>query len=213
MKGKALVVLLSVVVSFVLFGCAPLAYVNYDISLNEVERPADAKERYGEQVIDKAEGKYYFEDKLVSIIWMLSARGISFILSNKTDHSIKIIWDEVSYVDSLGISHRVMHSGIKYIDRNNPQPPTVIVRKGTVNDLLFPTDYVRYVSGRYGGWTNDPLLPTASYGKTAEKLEAESRAYVGKTMQVLLPLEIENVVNEYLFIFRIDEARVISPDI
>lgn len=211
MKGKALVVLLSIFVSSVLFGCTPSAYVNYDISLNQVERPADAKERYGQQVIDKAEGKYYFEDELVKIIWVPSAYGISFILSNKTDHSIKIIWDEASYADTLGISHRVMHSGVKYIDRNNPQPPTVIVRKATVNDLIFPTDKVRYVSGRYGGWRNDPLLPTASYGVTAAQLEAESRPYIGKTFQILLPLEIENIVNEYIFTFRIDESHVISP--
>jgi hypothetical protein len=193
-------------------GCATFQTFQalYDIGLYEVERPTQAKERYGESKITKVqeEGveKYYFEDDMVKIVWIPTPYQISFVLTNKTDHSIKIVWDEAAYVDENGVSHRVMHEGVKYIDRNNPQPPTVVVRKGTIVDSIFPTDYVYYVSGEYGGWREKPLFPT--FGYTAEGIRDKAEQYVGKTIQVLLPLQIEGVVNEYIFSFKINKVEV-----
>jgi hypothetical protein len=204
---------IGIVVLFTfLTGC--LAYrAYYDIGLSEVERPTQAKERYGEQKVTKVEEqgveKYCTEDEMVKIVWVPTSSQISFILTNKTDHSIKIVWDEAAFVDENGMSHRVTHSGVKYIDRNNPQPPSVVVRKGTIMDFLIPSDYVYFESGEYGGWKVLPLFP--EYGTTAEKLKAEAEKYIGKTIQVLLPLQIEDVVNEYIFIFKVSNVEVKSP--
>ena len=150
MRRKFNVITLLAVLAAFLTGCATYrAY--YDIGLKQVERPAQAKERYGEQTITKVEEegiyKYFFEDEMVKIVWIPTAYQVSFVLTNKTNHSIKIVWDEAAFVDVAGVSHRVMHSGVKYIDRNNPQPPTVVVRKGTITDLVIPTDNIYYVSG------------------------------------------------------------------
>ena len=102
--------------------------VDYDFRLKEVERPVDARERYGEQKIvrfqDEGVTKYSFEDEMIKIVWLPTSYGFDFVLSNRTDHSIKIIWDEAVFVDEKGRSKRVMHSGVKYTERNNPQPPT-----------------------------------------------------------------------------------------
>jgi len=173
-----------------LAGCATYrAY--YDIGLTEVERPAQAKQRYGEQKITKVEeegiNKYFFEDEMVKIVWIPTSSQLSFILTNKTDHSIKIVWDEAAFVDENGVSHRVMHSGVKYIDRNNPQPPSVVVRKGTIMDLIMPTDNVYYVSGQYGGWREAPLFPVSSV--TAEELKSKAQKYIGKTVMVHLKID------------------------
>ena len=216
---KGFIVFIALMIPF--SGCASYrAY--YDIGLTEVERPAQAKARYGEQKITttKEEGveKYYFEDELLKILWLPSSLNISFALSNKTDHSIKIIWDEAAYVDSIGVSHRVMHSGVKYTDRNSPQPPTVVPRKGTINDLIFPSDYVDYVSGQYGGWREQPLFPSAmdqisNPNASEELLKAEAEKYLGKSVQVLLPLQIEDTINEYIFTFTVNgvKTETISP--
>jgi hypothetical protein len=202
------IIVLALLVVF-LSDCATYtAY--YDISLKEVERPAQAKERYGEQKIMKAEEggmeKYYFEDEMVKIVWIPTASQISFILTNKTEHSIKIVWDEAAFVDENGVSHRVMHSGVKYIDRTNPQPPSVVVRKGSITDLVIPTDNIYYVSGKYGGWREAPLFPTSAV--TIEELRVKAENYIGKTVQVLLPLQIEDVVNEYIFTFEVNNVEV-----
>ena len=182
----------------------------YTIELAQVERPVAAKERYGKQKITRVEeegtAKYSFEDEMVRIVWLPTDFEISFALTNKTDHSIKIIWDEAAYVGIDGISERVIHAGVKYTDRNNSQPPTVVIRKGTVTDLIIPSDNIYYVSGRYGGWEELPLLPDVK-APNVEELKSKAEKYIGKTIQVLLPLQIEDIVNEYIFIFEVQNVE------
>jgi len=154
-----------------------------------VERPAQAKKRYGGQRIDKIEQegvlKYFFEDNLVKIFWLATARGVSFVLENRTDHSIKIVWDEASYVDVEGVSHRVIHEGVKYADRNASQPPTVVVRKGSVTDIVVPSDSIYWREGFYGryfsspgGWETKPLFPSAQVGGAIADLKAKAEGYM-----------------------------------
>ncbi len=199
-----------IIMLFGLMGCVTFNQALYDIELQEVERPAQAKERYGEQKIATTQeagvNKYVFEDDMVRVLWLPTTDAIHFSLTNKTSHSIKIIWDEAAYVDVNGSSQRVMHSGVKYIDRNNPQPPTIVVRNGSVEDLVFPTDNVYYSSGQYGGWRETPLFPSSAY--SVEDLNTKVEPYRNKTFQVLLPLQIEDVVNEYIFVFNIRNIEI-----
>src|SRR5882672_5126752 len=113
---------------------------DYQISLTKVERPEKAGSRYGPQKVDvittDQKYRFSFEDNMVRILWVVGKTRINFLLQNKTDYSIKIPWDEAAYVDELGRSHRVMHSGVKYTDRDRSQPPSVIVRKGSIEDLV-----------------------------------------------------------------------------
>ncbi|MEX2326315.1 MAG: hypothetical protein WD558_01165 [Pseudomonadales bacterium] len=199
---KKLIALL--VVAFFVAGCVPTHYVRYDIGLKEVERPSDAKKRYGEPKIvqfeEEGKTKYSFEDGMLKIVWLPISSQFGFFLTNKTSHSIKIVWDEAVYVDESGVSKRVMHSGVKYIDRNNPQPFTTVARGATISDIVLPTDNVYYLSGL--GWRESPLLPNS--GTQKPEIENKARGVVGKNVQVLLPIKIEDVVNEYVFVFSID---------
>lgn len=195
--------------SGLLLGCATVPH--YDVTLREVERPTKAKERYGEQKISTVEEedvtKYSFEDDLVNILWIVGKKQLAFVLKNKTSHSIKIIWDEAVYVDEAGSSHRIVHSGVKYTDKNSPQSPSVVIRGGTLEDSISPSDYISY-SGGY--WRTAPLLPEFSMAPK-EVQEEKAREVVGKQLQVLLPLQIEGVTNEYIFLFTVD-SYVIGPD-
>ena len=193
----------------------------YSLSLQTVERPQKATQRYGPQKIDilstNEKYKFYFEDNLVKILWIVTSRHIAFLLQNKTDHSIKIPWDEAAYVDETGRSHRLMHSGIKYSDRDRPIPQSVVVRKGILEDTIVPTDYISWSEGtKYsaGSWDEKPLLPDSDFhgdyikGKypTLEDFDNAVKSYIGKTIQVLLPLQIEDVINDYIFTFKIDSV-------
>ena len=195
---------------FFMIGCMSYRAI-YDITLSEVERPSDAKERYGESRIVKFEEegktKYSFEDEMIKIIWIPTSVQFYFTLTNKTSHSIKIEWDEAVYVNESGMSQRVMHSGVKYIDRNNPQPPTTIVRNATISDLILPSDNVYYVSGQYGGWNEKPLFPNVSM-TSEQEIMLKAEEYIGKKVQILLPLKIEDVVNEYIFVFSINDVKI-----
>jgi hypothetical protein len=192
------------------YGCIPHR-IAYDISLGQVERPAEAKERYGNQEIYTIEGdggKYYFEDKMIRIGWAVTAKDIAFVLENKTDYSIRIIWDEAAYVDMNGFSHRVMHSGVKYIDRANTQAPTVVVRRGSVSDIVVPTDYILNL-GEYG-WKEGDILPNSSRDPDNKRLINKAKEYLGKKIQVLLPLQIQDTVIDYIFVFTIESVKEIN---
>lgn len=178
----------------------------YNVVLDEVERPQNTQERYGESTIiafeEDSKTKYCYEDELIRIVWLPTSTQFSFLLENKSDHSIKIIWDEAAYVDISGSSGRIMHAGVKYAERNNPQPPTIIVKKTNITDIVLPTENV-YMSAYYSTWQTKKLLP---YSAASQKeLEEMNSKYIGKTVKILLPIQIQDTVNEYLFSFKIDK--------
>lgn len=125
---------------------------------------------------------------------------IGFELTNITEETIKIIWDEAAFISLRNESDRIFHKGIKYIDRENSQPPTSIYKNTTLSDLIAPTSYTRYVTGKYGGWISSPLIPvSASVWSTKIEYVPE---LLGLTMRIILPIKVEEKVIEYAFSFR-----------
>jgi len=177
----------------------------YAVGLNEVESPSDAKKQFGETKIQNFdEGdltKYQFEDDYINIVWYVSATQFNFTLTNKSKYAIKLDWDNISYVNTDGIVGRVMHAGVKYTDRNSSQPPTTVPRGATISDILLPVDNVYF--SEYVGWREKLLIP--SFYQSKEAMEKGAPTYVGKQMKVFMPILIENVENDYTFVFNIDK--------
>lgn len=194
--------ILFYVIALLLSSCSALTRVSYDVGLSSVESPANAKKQFGETKVVNIEedgiAKYHYEDDFIAITWYVSSTQFNFNLKNKSNYSIKINWDDISYVDYTGKVGRVMHSGVKYIERNNSQPSTTIPRDASISDILVPTDNVYH--GSYG-WYKTPLIPS-SFKKGNEQ---QAQTYIGKKMTILMPIIIENVQNEYTFIFNIDD--------
>lgn len=203
------------IIAIALFqGCAMYQQtVSYDIGMTEVERPANFEQRYADTEIvkqDSAEiSKYVYQDSLIGIAWIPTGEGFNFTLENKTDYSMKIIWDEAAFVDANGQSQRVMHEGVKYADRNSSQPPTIVVRGGNISDIVIPTNSISYTSGEYGGWSNSGVIKPYKAASRNDLMPAKEN--IGKNMQVLLPLEIQGTVNEYLFTFEVLDAKIPDP--
>lgn len=179
-------------------------YANYDIVLSEVESPADAKVEYGETKIvtleDAGVSKYQYEDDYMRIVWYVDLKQFNFSLTNKSSHSMKINWDDISYVDINGSAGRVIHAGVKYNEKSNAQAPTTIPRRASINDMVVPSDNIFY--NQYTGWLTKFLFPLHYTEQSA--LDANAPKYVGKEMVILMPIEIEGVRNEYMFIFKVD---------
>lgn len=185
----------------------------YDVSLASVESPADAKAQFGETKVatfqDGEINKYRYEDDYIDIIWYVSSTQFNFTLTNKSNHTIKINWDDISFVDYNGKTGRVMHTGVKYNERNNSQPASTIPKGASLTDILLPTDNVYFTSGQYGGWNESLLIP--SIYKTPEDFANGAANYVGKTMRILMPILIENVQNDYTFEFTIN--KLLNPEL
>jgi hypothetical protein len=182
----------------------------YVIRLAEVERPASARQRYGEQVItqvpDTGAARYAFEDNLVRIVWVATSKRIHFDLTNKTQYSVRIPWDEVAFVDTAKQSHPVMHVGVKYTDCSASKPPSVVVQRGSVSDVMIPCSNVEF---SLGDWRVNGFLPDqGDLAVSPDSILASIKPEIGKRVQVLLPLQIQDVTNEYLFTFEVVDVRV-----
>ena len=207
MKKLSILLLAAGALLFTSCGALKSHVANYSVGLASVESPADAKQQFGEtKVVNFDEGgisKYRYEDDYIDIVWYVGLKQFNFTLKNKSGHTLKINWDDVSYVDVKGQVGRVMHSGVKYADRNSSQPATTVPKGASISDILLPTDNVYYVSGQYGGWRETYLVPCVY--KTPEAFNSEAPSLVGKTMTVMMPIMIENVQNDYTFTFNIDK--------
>ncbi|MFR9542635.1 MAG: hypothetical protein SNH27_11325 [Rikenellaceae bacterium] len=199
-------IILSLIAAVSMTSCAFGPYLSYNVGLSNVEAPADAKEQYGETKIVTldVEGKtnYKYEDDYIDISWFVGSSQFSFVLKNKSDYSIKIPWDDVTYINTAGSVGRVMHSGVKYTDRNASQPASVIPNGASLSDIVQPTDNVYYVSGSYGGWRTSNLF---NFSIDKNNVATSATPYIGKTVKILLPVLIEDVRNEYVFEFRIND--------
>lgn len=206
---KKIHLLLLVVGACLLSSCGAFkSYIaSYSVGLSAVESPADAKQQFGETKVvtfdEEGVSKYRYEDDYINIVWYVGSKQFNFTLNNKSGHSLKINWDDISFVDTKGQVGRVMHSGVKYSERNNSQPATTVPKGASISDILLPTENVYFVSGQYGGWRENYLLPCVY--QTPEAFNAGASSLVGKTMTIMMPIMIENVQNDYTFTFNIDK--------
>jgi len=118
---KLLLFFMVIGIVFVSSGCITQK-AHYLFNLESVQRPERVVSQYG---IGSLEG-LIFEDSLCKIVFSPEERGIGFDLLNKSDRAIKIVWDEVTYVDQYDSSHRVLHLGTRFIHSDRPQPVSAI---------------------------------------------------------------------------------------
>ena len=137
-----------------------------------------------------------FEDDNINIAWIFGKRQLSFILKNKTNSPIKIDWNQVSYIDVNSSAKKVIHSGVKYVNRNEHMSPTLVPPTAKIEDIIYPSDHISYISGRYGGWRERPMFPEGE----------EAKMYEGESFSIFMPMEVNGEVKNYTFTFDIDEV-------
>lgn len=132
-----------------------------------------------------------YSDRFIFVCFSVNRKEIGLVLMNKTSKPIKINWDEVCFITPEGLSKRVIHSGVRYIERDRPQAPSVIPPGGTIWDVIIPSENIYW--SWY--WYKKDLFP-----------EDDKTTYRGKTFRVYMPLEIMGKKKEYIFVFMIDEV-------
>jgi hypothetical protein len=163
------------------------------------------------------ENNKVFKNKEIQVTWVPTASKFIFAFENKSDKTQKIIWDEVVFIDNSGGSHKVIHEGVKLIDRNGPMPPTIIVKGSNITDVIQPADYIHWRDGFYGryasspgGWDEDPILPSSFYGSSSEKtgFAEKVNSQIGKKFKVLMTLVVDDKKKEYIFEFEVKSAKI-----
>lgn len=152
-----------------------------------------------------------FDDDKITANFNVGDKQINFTLKNKTNEVMKIIWDEASIVQ-FGTSHKVMHNGVKYIDRNSSQPPSVIPPQASIDDLVLPADNVYYRNGYYGtyyssagGWEEHDLFPKNDMNKP--DIQQTIMSLKGQAFSVYLPIQYQGKTLDYSFNFTITNVQ------
>jgi len=192
MKKIAALITLSILLS----GCAYTGV--YKLSLKHVIRQGNTTEWYGDsKIINIDKSNLSYEDDWINIIWTPLPDNFFFKLVNKSEQTIKIVWGEALYIDIYETCWRV----------SNSETSTVIARKSNIHGFIFPSNKLHYINSKYGsGWVRAPLFPNQSF--YPDELKKMAKKYVGKTVKVLLLIQIQDHINEYIFSFNIDSFEL-----
>lgn len=196
-------------------GCTSYRAI-YGISLAHVERSPYANIHHGDykltSIMENGLIKYQFKDDVIDIIWHPTASRFNFKLIIDTKSAVKLLWDKAVYIDENKILKRIIHPGVNYFRPEvnyfrEDEYPWVIRQRVTIEDYVVPADNLR---NQPGSWTYGleyelfPNLDTfVKYGTRSAIME-----YKGKEVMVLLPLEVNNIENTYIFIFRVDDIII-----
>lgn len=137
--------------------------------------------------------KLMYEDDEIGVVFKLELTGINFILMNKSNRAIKVIWDDVSFTKN-GVAKKAMHKGVKFIDGEKAQVPSTVPSGTILEEFVMMSENAKYINGRDGGmWLGLPIF-------TVPEKEAE--------FGLLLPIEVNGEVREYFFIFDAKLVRI-----
>ncbi|MCB5286594.1 MAG: hypothetical protein LHW64_02170 [Candidatus Cloacimonetes bacterium] len=201
---RYLIIMLLGLILIGIFGCsgssADKMIVKYDVELSMVRKASDINQRYQAPVADTmGVVRYAYEDDLFRSIWSATEAGWNVVLYNKSEKPLMIDWDEVSYMDVDNIGHRVLVSGTKLTERDNPQTPAVIARRGNITENLFSADHV-YKSST-GLLAKRPLW-SIDY--------TEAKRYEGKKVRLMIPFTVDGLSAQYEFVFTIKKVSQVA---
>lgn len=160
-----------------------------------------------------------FGDDFVEITGTLATYGNegTVEITNRTDSSARVVWDEASFVD-LGNAMRVVHSGVEFSEKGRPQLPSIIAGKSRIRQVVMPVEAIQQSRG---SWMRVPLFPKEQTfdrttgravipaGMTRETLDANvAGRLVGKDVRIMLPIDVGGAVREYTLMFTITGTKV-----
>ena len=134
-----------------------------------------------------------FSDELTEWKFVPTTSTIGFEVKNKSDKTVKLDWNQASFVDATGQAHKIAGTGVRYIDMNSPRTPTVVPPGANIKDALFPIDYVRFSNQ----WNHEPIFPDCP----------ACVALAGSEFTIFFPLDIGGTVREYIFRCRIKSVE------
>ncbi len=163
---------------------------SYKMYISSVQKPKSSKFTKGELV--KTDDGMVYTDNQISLIVIPQEDRFFFSINNKSQGNIEIEWDKIIYINENNHSSRVIHSGIKYADRNSPQVPSLVASKTSINDAIIPADNI-YLSSVSYEWRISSLLRNS---KT-------NGSYDGQNVKINLPIKINGVSYEYIIVYDI----------
>ena len=130
-----------------------------------------------------------YQDDVAEFVFNPSAARIGFSMENKTDAALMIDWENSAYVDPSGLSHRIIHNGIKLVERAQTEAPTKVPAGTKVEEFAYPADAVEWVEN-LRDWQEPGLFPATGYE--------------GRNFSLSLRVVSGDHSKDYVFRFQID---------
>jgi hypothetical protein len=155
-----------------------------------------------------------FADDLLSLEWKVTNRSMALTVANKTNSTMKLIWDEATFLRSDGSALRLAHRATTSpSDTEFTTLPSVIPRGAKLHDAVYPADNLYRASDDEGNhfWVAMPLLPE-SEAKTPQLAMKQGNARRGEKVKVLLVVEAEGKIHEYMTTLAVEGVQVWEKD-
>jgi hypothetical protein len=137
-----------------------------------------------------------FRDKIIAFSLSVGEQGFQVRIENLSAHDIKLLWDRAEYSDAGKQTHRIMHAGVRFPDRNNPIPDEIVISRSSFQSTLYPIDRVTY-SQQKRAYDVKPLF----------LLESEAAAGLkGKYLLLFIPVEVNRQIIPYSFKIEITDS-------
>lgn len=219
-------ILFSLVIMLGLTSCE-LYRFNYDIALDNVERiDKGFNDKCPKVFADK-----HYEDKNIKATLTIDSltKGINVMIANNTPYSIKVNYNDITYSNTNNEICRMMSKDLSYDEKNNYHQSIIILKDSYIHDEFIPVNNfigINKITTNILGcrtttfskiFTN--ILPTDldNSSQCLEKrrknaLDNNRKIYVGSKIKMYIPIEIDGMTNEYLFIFKVKNVTVQKYD-
>ena len=181
----------------------------YDYTLENVESPSKTsfkKNKIFSINSFKENEPLVFEDNFIKIEWTPTESRFYFKLENKTNETIRLIWNKGSFVDTNNSNYRIINRNIDLSFDTIETPPTNILKKTFLNDFVYPFELASYSKNN---WYSDDLLKIFFTTGDSEEKKQEIKdninsKFLNKYTKILIPIEIKGEIKEYIFYFKIE---------
>jgi hypothetical protein len=149
-----------------------------------------------------------FEDKTIKLTYspITFGSGIPVIIENKTNTPLKIIWDESTFIESDGTASKIIHAGVRLMEKNSPMAPTLVPPKAKVVDSVTPTNRIYYSKG----WDSLNICGREGY-VSLTTLSQDDESCLGKTFGFYLTYEIDGKKIGVTQKFTFSKREIIPP--
>jgi len=137
-----------------------------------------------------------YRDKVLSVSFSVEERSFLMNIQNNTSREMKILWSRAEYTDVNNSRHRLMHSGIRYQDRNSPIPAQLVPPRGSLRLEVMSARSVVF-SPEKKTYENRPLFPLDD--DIAMDLK-------GRAFYLFIPVEVDRQIIPYNFKVQITDV-------
>lgn len=143
-----------------------------------------------------------YSDKNIDIEWFAERHTLPFKMKNKTNTSMKLIWDDMA-LKTYSSSSRVIHKGIKLVDKEKEQTNNVVSQSSNYSDLLMPTNDVKFNSSP-AHWSAPYVFGLAPLSPNDSKGIEDMLRY---KMEILFTIKNNDITYEYVFFVSLSEVK------